>query len=77
MSSVLDASLEETTPLSPEVLGCPHEYNTRLRAEAPVYKCPHSGIVFISDYETSRAVLRDHETFSNRFLGGHATQGRR
>lgn len=67
MSSVLDASLEETTPLSPEVLSCPHEYNTRLRAEAPVYKCPHSGIYFISDYETSRAVLRDHETFSNRF----------
>ena len=67
MSSVLDASLEETTPLSPEVLSCPHEYNTRLRAEAPVYKCPHSGIYFISDYETSRTVLRDHETFSNRF----------
>ena len=67
MSSVLEVSLEETVPLSPEVLACPHEYNTRLRAEAPVYKCPHSGIFFISDYETSRAVLRDHETFSNRF----------
>ena len=66
-SSVLDLPLEETIPLSPEALACPHDYNTRLRTEAPVYKCPHTGIVFVSDFETSRKVLRDHETFSNRF----------
>jgi cytochrome P450 len=64
---LLNKPLNETTPLAPEVLGCPMEFNARLRAEAPVYRCPHTGIVFVSDYNTVTAVARDHETFSNRF----------
>jgi cytochrome P450 len=63
----LDQPLDATTPLSPEVLACPHAFNERLRREAPVYRCPHTGIVFVSDYETVRRVAKDHKTFSNRF----------
>lgn len=64
---ILSRPLESLTPLSPEVLACPHEFNERLRREAPVYRCPHTGIVFVSDYETIKQVARDHSTFSNRF----------
>ena len=64
---VLELPLEQTTPLSPEVLACPHQYNERLRAEAPVHRCPHTGIFFVSDYDTVCAIARDHATFSNKF----------
>ena len=64
---ILELPLEQTTPLSPEVLACPHQYNERLRAEAPVHRCPHTGIFFVSDYNTVCAIARDHETFSNKF----------
>jgi cytochrome P450 len=67
LDAVLNQPLQATTPLAPEVLACPIEFNARLRAEAPVYKCPHTGIVFVSDYDTVTAIARDHETFSNRF----------
>lgn len=64
---LLSQPLDATSPLSPEALACPHAYNARLRDEAPVYRCPHTGIVFVSDYEHVRAVAKDHGTFSNRF----------
>lgn len=67
MNDVLSTPLSELTPLSPEVLACPHAFNARLRREAPVYRCPHTGITFVSGYETVTRVARDHETFSNRF----------
>ncbi len=66
-NKVLNTPLQATTPLAPEVLNCPIEFNRRLRAEAPVYQCPHTGIVFVSDYPTICAVARNHQVFSNRF----------
>lgn len=67
MSDVLTAPLNELTPMNPEVLACPHAFNERLRREAPVYQCPHTGITFVSDYQTITRIAKDHETFSNRF----------
>lgn len=67
MSDILETPLEELTPMNPEVLACPHQFNERLRREAPVYQCPHTGITFVSDYETITRIAKDHETFSNRF----------
>ena len=67
MSDILTTPLEELTPMNPEVLACPHAFNERLRQEAPVYQCPHTGITFVSDYETITRIAKDHETFSNRF----------
>ncbi|MBK79814.1 MAG: cytochrome P450 [Gammaproteobacteria bacterium] len=72
---VLTQPLDATTPLSPEVLACPHAYNARLRREAPVYRCPHTGIVFVSDYATVRTVAKDHRTFSNRFGQAMRSEG--
>ncbi len=66
-SSVLQKPLEETSPISAEALSCPHQYNERLRAQGSVYKCPQSGIYFVTDFETVRKIARDHETFSNKF----------
>ncbi len=67
MSDILNTPLNELTPMNPEVLACPHAFNERLRREAPVYQCPHTGITFISDYETITRIAKDYETFSNRF----------
>ena len=73
---VLNKPLNETTPMSPEVLSCPHEFNERLRHEAPVYHCPHTGIYFVSDFETVTKIAKDHATFSNRFaLAAAGDQG--
>jgi cytochrome P450 len=66
-TDILTQPLAASTPMSPDALGCPHQYNDRLRREAPVYKCPHTGIVFVSDYETVCRVAKDYQTFSNRF----------
>lgn len=66
-AQVLTKPLGETTPMSPEVLACPHQFNERLRTEAPLYHCPHTGIYFVSDYATVIQVAKDHKTFSNRF----------
>ena len=67
MSDILTTPLNEMTPMDPDVLACPHAFNERLRREAPVYPCPHTGITFVSDYDTITRIARDHETFSNRF----------
>ncbi|MEZ5559006.1 MAG: cytochrome P450 [Pseudomonadales bacterium] len=74
-ADILTRPLDQTTPLSPEALACPHAYNERLRREAPVYRCPHTGIVFVSDYETICRVAKDHETFSNRFGQAMRSEG--
>ena len=66
-SDVLTQPLAEISPMSPEVLACPHEFNQRLRKEAPLYHCPHTGIYFVSDYDTITKIAKDHVTFSNRF----------
>ena len=64
---ILDQPLAASSPMSPEALACPHQYNDKLRSEAPVYQCPHTGIFFVSDYDTVRKVAKDHTTFSNKF----------
>ncbi len=74
-NDVLNQPLNASTPLSPEVLACPHAYNARLRREAPVYRCPHTGIVFVSDYEQVRAVAKNHQQFSNRFGQAMRSEG--
>jgi len=74
-TDILTVPLAATTPMSPDVLACPHSFNERLRHEAPVYKCPHTGIVFVSDYETVCRVAKDYQTFSNRFGQAMRSEG--
>ena len=53
-------SLDATHPFDPAVLEDPWDYYRRLRAEAPVYRDPHTGIFHVSSYalvlEAVRAV---------------------
>ncbi len=74
-ADILNKPLNELVPLSPEVLACPHQFNERLRKEAPVYLCPHTGIFFVSDYDTICAIAKDHETFSNKFSKAMGASG--
>lgn len=72
---LLSQPLEATNPLSPEALACPHAYNARLRQEAPIYRCPHTGITFVSDYQHVREVAKNHRVFSNRFSQAMRSEG--
>jgi cytochrome P450 len=40
-----------------------------------VYRCPHTGIVFVSDYEHVRDVAKHHEIFSNKFGQAMRSEG--
>jgi len=68
--------LDQFTPLSADVLECPHPFNARMRREAPIYRCPHTGMFFVFDYETIKRIAGDPATFSNKFRTGDASHGR-
>ena len=72
---VTKAPLDQFTPLSVDVLKCPHQFNARMRREAPIYRCPHTGTFFVFDYETIRKVAGDPETFSNKFGQAMRSEG--
>jgi len=66
-------ALSDFNPFDPAVLREPLEFNRRLRAEAPVYRDPHTGLFLVSSYDALVEALKDWETFSNRFaaaMGG-------
>ncbi len=68
-----DRPLAEIHPFDPAVLESPYDYYRKLREEAPVFRDPHTNLVFVSSYERVLEVLRNHELFSNRFgvaMGG-------
>ncbi|MCG8587775.1 MAG: cytochrome P450 [Proteobacteria bacterium] len=72
-SPATDTPLAEINPFDAAVLNEPFAFDRRLRAEAPVYRDPASGIVLVSTYERVMEVLRQPEQFSNRFakaMGG-------
>ncbi len=45
----------------------PWDYYRQLRERAPVYRDPQTGIVQVSTYALVHEVVRDHETYSNKF----------
>jgi cytochrome P450 len=59
--------LAEYNPFDPEVLKCPYEFNKGLREQAPVYKCPHTGVFFVSTYDLVVEVAKNEKLFSNKF----------
>jgi len=64
---IANKALPEINPFDPEILQEPYAYFQKLRAEAPVYKDPNLGIVFVSTYEMIYEVNRQPKLFSNRF----------
>jgi len=67
--------LAKTHPFDRAVLESPWEYYRALRAQAPVFRDPFTGIFHVASYDLVLEVLRDFETWSNRFapsMGGAA-----
>jgi len=64
---IANKALPEINPFDPEILQEPYAYFQKLRTEAPVYKDPNLGIVFVSTYEMIYEVNRQPKLFSNRF----------
>jgi cytochrome P450 len=67
--------LAKVHPFDPALLASPFEYYRALRAEAPVHRDPFTGIHHVASYDLVLDVLRDFETYSNRFapaMGGAA-----
>lgn len=60
-------ALEAINPLDPELLQDPHPYYARLRAEAPVFRDPMTGVVSVSTYDLIMEVNRQPLVFSNDF----------
>ena len=75
LPDVTTKALDRFTPLDADVLKCPHQFNARMRREAPIYRCPHTGMFFVFDYETIRRIAGDPETFSNKFGRAMRSEG--
>lgn len=66
-------ALADVHPFDPAILESPWSYYRQLRAEAPVYQDPHTGIFHIASYELVLEALKNHGVYSNRFapaMGG-------
>jgi cytochrome P450 len=59
--------LHEIDAFDPGLLQDPHPYYARLRAEAPVFRDPKTGIVSVSTYDLIMEVNRQPLVFSNDF----------
>jgi cytochrome P450 len=59
--------LARTHPFDPALLLDPWDWYRELRAKAPVFRDPFTGIFHVASYELVLEALRDFETFSNRF----------
>ena len=59
--------LHQINAMDPELLQDPYPYWARLRAEAPVYRDPNTGIVSVSTYALIMEVNRQPLVFSNDF----------
>ncbi len=71
-------TLDEIHPFDPAVLESPWDYYRQLRAEAPVYRDPHTGIFHVATYDLVMEVVKNHEVYSNRFapaMGGSLAAG--
>jgi cytochrome P450 len=57
--------LAEVDATSPEILQDPYPYYDRLRAEAPVFRDPKTGIVSVSTYDLVLEVNKKPKLFSS------------
>ncbi|MBI1250897.1 MAG: cytochrome P450 [Alphaproteobacteria bacterium] len=59
--------LNELNAFAPEILANPYPFYARLRDEAPVYRDPNTGLVYVSTYERIIEVNSQPRVFSNKF----------
>ncbi len=58
-----------------ETQRCPFDAYQTLRDEAPVYRCPHSGLYVVTRFDDVRRVLTDSETFISRLPSRESAAG--
>ena len=66
-TDVRTCPLAEINAFDPAILDDPYPYFERLRAEAPVFRDPKTGIVSVSTYDLIMEVNRQPGVFSNSF----------
>jgi cytochrome P450 len=66
-SDIRTCPLADINAFDPAILDDPHPYFERLRAEAPVFRDPKTGIVSVSTYDLIMEVNRQPGVFSNNF----------
>lgn len=59
--------LHAINAFDPELLQDPYPYFARLRAEAPVWRDPNNGVVYVSTYDRIIEVNSQPRVYSNRF----------
>lgn len=57
-------ALSAFEPTARDFMNDPYPFYETLRAEAPIYRHPESGVYFVTSYEAAQTVMRDHETYS-------------
>ena len=67
MNQMSKCPLHEINAFDPDILQDPYPYFARLRAEAPVFRDPKTGIVSVSTYELITKVNTQPKVFSNNF----------
>ena len=60
----------------PETNDCPYPAYQQLRDEAPIWKDPVTGMLFLSRYEDIRMVLLDTKRFGNAVGSGAGDTGK-
>ena len=60
-------SLQDMPLMDPATMQCPYHYDKTLRAEAPVYQDPQTGIFVVATYDLVREAHRHPDVFSNEF----------
>ncbi len=66
-TDIKSCPLDEINAFDPEILQDPYPYFERLRTEAPVYRDPNTGLVYVSTYDRIMEVNSQPLLFSNRF----------
>ncbi len=56
--------------MDPEVQQCPFAFYDALRAEAPVYKMPDSGMYIVTSYDLLMEVMKNSKVYSNLVRAG-------
>lgn len=60
-------SLEGFNPFDPKVQQCPHGYYAAMRDQTPAFHVPGTDLYLVTRHDLVVPILRDTQTFSNRF----------
>ena len=59
------APLEHWNLMDPAVQQCPYDFYNAARAEAPVYRMPHTGFYLVTSFDLCREVMRQPDVYES------------